>query len=105
MVKPRPHPVKRQLWCEEEGDCELCRLTSGSIRSVQKTPYSTCPSGWGGPGDPTNAGVAGKGDGYSCYFGIFKSVIFVVVVVVVIVVVVAISWAAPAAYGGSQAMG
>ena len=30
---------------------------------------------------------------------------FVVVVVVVIVVVVAISWAAPAAYGGSQARG
>ena len=30
---------------------------------------------------------------------------FVVVIVVVVVVVVAISWAAPAAYGGSQARG
>ena len=30
---------------------------------------------------------------------------FFVVVVVVVVVIVAISWAAPAAYGGSQARG
>ena len=37
------------------------------------------------------------------YLFIFLS--FVVVVIVVVVVVVAISWAAPAAYGGSQARG
>jgi len=35
------------------------------------------------------------------FFGLF----FFVVVVIVFVVVVAISWAAPAAYGGSQARG
>ena len=34
-----------------------------------------------------------------------KSFFVVVVVVVVVVVIVAISWAAPAAYGGSQARG
>jgi len=38
-------------------------------------------------------------------FFFFFSLSFVVVVVIVVVVVVAISWAAPAAYGGSQARG
>ena len=36
---------------------------------------------------------------------LFCSCFFFVVVVVVVVVAVAISWAAPAAYGGSQARG
>ena len=39
------------------------------------------------------------------YFSTLSSWRLFVVVVVVVVVVVAISWAAPAAYGGSQARG
>ena len=38
-------------------------------------------------------------------FFFFFCLLSVVVVVVVVVVIVAISWAAPAAYGGSQARG
>ena len=39
------------------------------------------------------------------FFFFFVFFVVVVVVVVVIVVIVAISWATPAAYGGSQARG
>ena len=39
-----------------------------------------------------------------CVF-FFLSFVFCLFVVVVVVVIVAISWAAPAAYGGSQARG
>ena len=45
-----------------------------------------------------------KGTNY--YYGISLSLTFFgLFVVVVVVIVVAISWAAPAAYGGSQARG
>ena len=42
---------------------------------------------------------------YRFFFFLSFCLFVVVVVVVVVVVIVAISWAAPAAYGGSQARG